>query len=93
MTRQRLYYETMERVLSQTDKTIVETDNVTPYRCRKSAAAQRPCHHRDRTGGQRHEQFPAGSPQPVIALAVLVIGFMMSAYVVPEEDQVDHPHG
>ena len=24
----------------------------------------------------------------VIALAVLVIGFMMSAYVVPEEDQV-----
>ncbi len=31
VTRQRLYYETMERVLSQTDKTIVETDNVTPY--------------------------------------------------------------
>lgn len=31
VTRQRLYYETMERVLSQTDKTIVEADNVTPY--------------------------------------------------------------
>ncbi len=31
VTRQRLYYETMERVLSQTDKTIVETGNVTPY--------------------------------------------------------------
>ena len=31
VTRQRLYYETMERVLSQTPKTIVETDNVTPY--------------------------------------------------------------
>ena len=31
VTRQRLYYETMERVLSQTDKTIVETNNVTPY--------------------------------------------------------------
>ena len=31
VTRQRLYYETMERVLRQTDKTIVETDNVTPY--------------------------------------------------------------
>jgi len=31
VTRRRLYYETMERVLSQTDKTIVETDNVTPY--------------------------------------------------------------
>ncbi|WP_370190780.1 protease modulator HflK [Qipengyuania sp.] len=31
VTRQRLYYETMERVLSQTDKTIVESNNVTPY--------------------------------------------------------------
>ena len=31
VTRQRLYYETMERVLSQTDKTIVETNTVTPY--------------------------------------------------------------
>lgn len=31
VTRQRLYYETMERVLSQTDKTIVEADGVTPY--------------------------------------------------------------
>ncbi|MBB3033760.1 protease modulator HflK [Alteriqipengyuania lutimaris] len=31
VTRRRLYYETMERVLSRTDKTIVETDNVTPY--------------------------------------------------------------
>lgn len=31
VTRQRLYYETMERVLSQTDTTIVETDGVTPY--------------------------------------------------------------
>lgn len=31
VTRQRLYYETMERVLSKTDKTIVEADGVTPY--------------------------------------------------------------
>ena len=31
VTRQRLYYETMERVLSETDKTIIETDGVTPY--------------------------------------------------------------
>jgi len=31
VTRRRIYYETMERVLSRTDKTIVETDNVTPY--------------------------------------------------------------
>ena len=31
VTRQRLYYETMERVLSVTDKTIVEADGVTPY--------------------------------------------------------------
>ena len=31
VTRQRLYYETMERVLSKTDKTIVEAPGVTPY--------------------------------------------------------------
>lgn len=31
VTRQRLYYETMERVLSQTDKTVVEARGVTPY--------------------------------------------------------------
>jgi membrane protease subunit HflK len=31
VTRQRLYYETMERVLSQTDKTIIEARGVVPY--------------------------------------------------------------
>lgn len=31
VTRQRLYYETMERVLANTDKTIIETEGVTPY--------------------------------------------------------------
>lgn len=31
VTRQRMYYETMERVLAQVDKTIVEVDGVTPY--------------------------------------------------------------
>jgi len=31
VTRRRLYYETMEAVLSKTDKTIVESGNVTPY--------------------------------------------------------------
>jgi membrane protease subunit HflK len=31
VTRQRLYYETMERVLAQTDKTVLEADGVTPY--------------------------------------------------------------
>lgn len=31
VTRQRLYYETMERVLATTDKTIVEAPGVTPY--------------------------------------------------------------
>ena len=31
VTRRRLYYETMESVLSKTDKTIVESGNVTPY--------------------------------------------------------------
>lgn len=31
VTRQRLYYETMERVLSQNDKTVIEARGVTPY--------------------------------------------------------------
>jgi len=31
VTRRRMYYETMERVLSQTDKTVVEADGVVPY--------------------------------------------------------------
>ncbi|MGB3472125.1 MAG: protease modulator HflK [Erythrobacter sp.] len=31
VTRQRLYYETMEKVLAVTDKTVVETDGVTSY--------------------------------------------------------------
>ena len=31
VTRRRLYYETMERVLSNVDKTIVEARGVTPY--------------------------------------------------------------
>ncbi len=31
VTRRRLYYETMEQVLAKTDKTIVESGNVTPY--------------------------------------------------------------
>ncbi|MFC4292953.1 FtsH protease activity modulator HflK [Sphingorhabdus arenilitoris] len=31
VTKRRLYYETMEEVLSRTDKTIVEPGNVTPY--------------------------------------------------------------
>ena len=31
VTRRRLYYETMENVLANTDKTIIEADGVTPY--------------------------------------------------------------
>jgi membrane protease subunit HflK len=31
VTRRRMYYETMERVLSKTDKTIIETNGVVPY--------------------------------------------------------------
>nr|WP_294849511.1 FtsH protease activity modulator HflK [uncultured Sphingomonas sp.] len=31
VTRRRMYYETMERVLQNVDKTIVESDKVTPY--------------------------------------------------------------
>jgi membrane protease subunit HflK len=31
VTRRRMYYETMEQVLSKVDKTIVEAPGVTPY--------------------------------------------------------------
>ncbi len=31
VTRRRMYYETMEKILSGVDKTIIETDKVTPY--------------------------------------------------------------
>jgi membrane protease subunit HflK len=31
VTRRRMYYETMERVLSQTDKVILESTGVMPY--------------------------------------------------------------
>ena len=31
VTRRRMYYETMERVLRKTDKTIIEAPGVTPY--------------------------------------------------------------
>ena len=44
VTRRRLYYETMESVLSRTDKTIVEAGGVTPYlalpELRRRSAAQ-----------------------------------------------------
>lgn len=48
VTRQRMYYETMERVLSKVDKTIVEPSGVTPYlplpeiRKRSQPAAEAP---------------------------------------------------
>lgn len=48
VTRQRMYYETMEQVLSRVDKTIVEAPGVTPYlplpaiRNRPQAAAPEP---------------------------------------------------
>lgn len=40
VTRRRMYYETMERVLAKTDKTIVEPRNVVPYIVPPARAAQ-----------------------------------------------------
>jgi membrane protease subunit HflK len=47
VTRRRMYYETMERVLQNVDKTIVEAPGITPYlplnqQGRTPPAAQRP---------------------------------------------------
>lgn len=56
VTRQRLYYETMERVLSKTDKTIVEAQGVTPYlplpEIRRRSQAQQPAATATAPGGQ-----------------------------------------
>ncbi len=56
VTRQRLYYETMERVLSKTDKTIVEAQGVTPYlplpEIRRRAQQQQPAATATAPGGQ-----------------------------------------
>lgn len=41
VTKRRMYYETMERVLRQTDKTIIETDGVVPYLPLSEARRQR----------------------------------------------------
>lgn len=46
VTRRRMYYETMERVLRETDKTVVEADGVVPYlplpEARRSSPAAQP---------------------------------------------------
>jgi len=56
VTRQRLYYETMERVLSQNDKTIIEASGVTPYlplpELRKRSATPQPVTPAPSQGGQ-----------------------------------------
>lgn len=50
VTRRRLYYETMESVLSKTDKTIIEADGVTPYL--PLPEVQRRAREAQQTGGQ-----------------------------------------
>ena len=42
VTRRRMYYETMEQVLSKVDKTIVQTGNVTPYLALPEVAKRAP---------------------------------------------------
>ncbi|HEY0043721.1 MAG TPA: FtsH protease activity modulator HflK [Allosphingosinicella sp.] len=54
VTRRRMYYETMERVLSKVDKTIVEAPGVTPYLPLGEMGARRP---------QPQAQAPAAAPE------------------------------
>ena len=42
VTRRRMYYDTMEKVLAKTDKTIVEPRNVVPYLAPPAAVAAKP---------------------------------------------------
>ena len=71
VTRRRMYYETMERVLRQVDKTIVEAPGVTPYlplrRSPRSAAAGR-SRHNDRPGPPPPAAWPA-SPALLLLFA------------------------
>lgn len=63
VTRRRLYYETMERVLRQNDKVVIEADGVTPYlplpelRRRQSAGTPAPT-------ATATAPRPAASPSP-----------------------------
>ena len=53
VTRQRLYYETMEAVLAKSDKTLVEQPGVTPYLPLDRAGRRPP-----------DAEVQAGAPQP-----------------------------
>ena len=56
VTRRRMYYETMERILQNVDKTIVESPGVTPYlalpEIRKQQQSQQQPQQQPRSGGQ-----------------------------------------
>jgi membrane protease subunit HflK len=58
VTRRRMYYETMEKVLSKVDKTVVEAPGVTPYLPLGELGARRP---QPQTQGQA--QAPAAAPE------------------------------
>ena len=60
VTRRRMYYETMEQVLSKVDKTIVETNNVTPYLALPDVARRAPSASQSRAADQAAET-PTGA--------------------------------
>ena len=52
VTRRRMYYETMERILQNVDKTIVEAPGVTPYLALPDVQKQAPARQQQQQGGQ-----------------------------------------
>jgi hypothetical protein len=72
-----MYYETMERVLRQTDKTVVETTGVTPYlplpELRRAAAQTR----RETRDGSR-----VGQSQGLDHRGVALIALALSTIIV-----------
>lgn len=52
VTRRRLYYETMEAVLSRTDKTVIDANGVTPYIPLREVERSRPAPATPQAGGQ-----------------------------------------
>ena len=89
VTRRRMYYETMEQVLSKVDKTVIEAPGVTPYlplpQVKKTAAAGR-----SGSNDQLRPPPPAGVRGHRGRSALLVL--LSSFPIVPETKQaVDRP--
>ena len=81
VTRRRMYYETMEQVLSKVDKTIIEAPGVTPY-------LPLPQVQKTVRGAGTMIDYVRRHPILTAVLAVLVLSLVLSSFpIVPETKQ------